>query len=74
MPYCTLDDRIDGVVITFADITTSKNLEAKLRDQQSSLEKRLAEQPAKTSARTAPGATRRKPASDGANKRYSRNK
>ena len=27
MPYRTLDDRIDGVVITFADITVAKNLE-----------------------------------------------
>jgi len=33
MPYRTLDDRIDGVVITFANITESKNLEAKLRGQ-----------------------------------------
>ncbi len=31
MPYRTMDDRIDGVVITFADVTTSKTLEAKLR-------------------------------------------
>ena len=31
MPYRTVDDRIDGVVITFADITTAKMLEAKLR-------------------------------------------
>ena len=31
MPYRTLDDRIDGVVITFADITAAKTLEAKLR-------------------------------------------
>ena len=37
MPYRTLDDRIDGVVITFADITTAKTLEAKLRGQQASL-------------------------------------
>jgi two-component system, chemotaxis family, CheB/CheR fusion protein len=34
MPYRTADDRIDGVVITFADITTSKTLEAKLRGRQ----------------------------------------
>ena len=34
MPYRTFDDRIDGVVITFADITVSKTLEAKLRGQQ----------------------------------------
>jgi len=31
MPYRTLDDRIDGVVITFANITTAKTLENKLR-------------------------------------------
>jgi chemotaxis methyl-accepting protein methylase len=63
MPYCTLDDRIDGLVITFADITVSKTLEAKLRDQQSHLEKRLAEQPAdpvKPSRRKAPGTNGRK--------------
>ncbi len=35
MPYRTMDDRIDGVVITFANITESKNLEAKLRHDQS---------------------------------------
>ena len=33
MPYRTLDDRIDGVVITFADITAAKTLEAKLREK-----------------------------------------
>ena len=31
MPYRTLDDRIDGVVITFSEITEAKTLEAKLR-------------------------------------------
>ncbi len=31
MPYRTVDDRVDGVVITFADITTAKLLEAELR-------------------------------------------
>jgi two-component system CheB/CheR fusion protein len=30
MPYRTLDDKIDGVVITFIDITVAKKLEAKL--------------------------------------------
>lgn len=40
MPYRTLDDRIDGVVITFADITVSKTLEAKLRGQHGSVEPR----------------------------------
>jgi two-component system CheB/CheR fusion protein len=31
MPYRTQDNRIDGVVITFTDITASKQLEAQLR-------------------------------------------
>ena len=38
MPYRTLDDRIDGVVITFSDITIAKTLEAKLREKHASLE------------------------------------
>jgi len=33
MPYRTSDDRIDGVVITFSDITAAKTLEAKMRGQ-----------------------------------------
>jgi chemotaxis methyl-accepting protein methylase len=41
MPYRTLDDRIDGVVITFADITVAKTLEARLRNRQTSLERQL---------------------------------
>jgi len=47
MPYRTLDDRIDGVVITFADITKAKTLEAKLRDEHAGLEKCVAEQSAR---------------------------
>jgi chemotaxis methyl-accepting protein methylase len=47
MPYHTIDDRIDGVVITFVDITTAKTLEAKLRGKHTGLEKRVAEQSAK---------------------------
>jgi two-component system CheB/CheR fusion protein len=31
MPYRTVDDRIDGLVITFTDITAFKNLESKLK-------------------------------------------
>jgi two-component system CheB/CheR fusion protein len=31
MPYRTLENKIDGVVITFTDITVSKKLEAELR-------------------------------------------
>jgi two-component system CheB/CheR fusion protein len=42
MPYRTLDERIDGVVITFADITVAKTLEAQLREKQAVLEKHLA--------------------------------
>ena len=47
MPYRTMDDRIDGVVITFMNITVAKTLEAKLRGQHASLEKNVAEQDAK---------------------------
>ncbi|MBK7861264.1 MAG: PAS domain-containing protein [Archangiaceae bacterium] len=32
MPYHTQDNRIDGVVLTFVDVTTAKTLEARLRD------------------------------------------
>jgi len=64
MPYRTLDDRIDGVVITFADITTAKTLEAKLRGKHAGLEKRVAEQSArldqaKTRSQTDPPARQR---------------
>jgi two-component system CheB/CheR fusion protein len=41
MPYRTLDNRIDGVVITFADITESKAIEAELRKRQNTLEIRV---------------------------------
>jgi two-component system CheB/CheR fusion protein len=47
MPYRTLDDRIDGVVITFADITTAKTLETSLRGEHASLTKDVTEQAAK---------------------------
>ncbi len=46
MPYRTLDDRIDGVVITFWDISVAKALEGKLQDMQVTLENRLAGQSA----------------------------
>jgi two-component system CheB/CheR fusion protein len=48
MPYRTVDDQIDGVVITFANITVAKTLEAKLRGQHAVLEKHAAEQSKKT--------------------------
>ena len=51
MPYRTLDDRIDGVVITFADITAAKTLEAKLRNHQAVLEKHVARQSPKRERR-----------------------
>jgi two-component system CheB/CheR fusion protein len=44
MPYRTLDDRIDGVVITFSDISAAKILERDLREKQGVLEGRIAEQ------------------------------
>jgi len=31
MPYCTTDDRIDGLVITFTDITAAKKLEFEVK-------------------------------------------
>jgi chemotaxis methyl-accepting protein methylase len=34
MPYRTIDNRIDGVVITFVDVTVAKTLEATLREKQ----------------------------------------
>ena len=49
MPYRTLDDRIDGVVITFADITAAKTLEAQLREKHAALEKLVAKQSPQTS-------------------------
>jgi len=47
MPYRTMDDRIDGVVITFSNITAAKTVESGLRDQQTVLEKNLASQSGK---------------------------
>jgi two-component system CheB/CheR fusion protein len=47
MPYRTFENVIDGVVITFADITTSKTLEAELRKAQTILEGHIAEQDVK---------------------------
>jgi PAS domain-containing protein len=40
MPYRTLENRIDGVVITFSNITAAKTLEAQLRLTRSETEKR----------------------------------
>lgn len=38
MPYRTQENRIDGLVITFSDISVSKKLEAELRATQSHLQ------------------------------------
>ena len=42
MPYRTHENRIDGLVITFSDITASKNIEAELRATQARLEALMA--------------------------------
>ncbi len=54
MPYrSTLDDHIDGVVITFVDITAAKTLEAQLRAKQAGLKKRIGKQATKLARRNA---------------------
>jgi len=44
LPYRTLEDKIDGVVITFVNITESKELEAELRKTKLALEQRIVDQ------------------------------
>lgn len=44
MPYRTVDNRIDGVVITFADITAAKKIEAELREQHRKMTQHAEEQ------------------------------
>ena len=44
LPYHTLEDEIDGVVITFVNITKSKELEAELSKSKLALEKRIVKQ------------------------------
>ncbi|HEY5583777.1 MAG TPA: chemotaxis protein CheB [Ruminiclostridium sp.] len=41
MPYRTLESKIDGLVITFTDITAFKELESKLNQTQTGLEERI---------------------------------
>ena len=41
MPYRTLDNKIDGLVLTFTDITASKTLEIAQRATEDDLEKRI---------------------------------
>ena len=47
MPYRTQDNRIDGVVITFSDITVAKKLEAELRATEARLRELLKNQQGK---------------------------
>lgn len=44
MPYRTLENMIDGVVITFADITASKTLERNMQAAQAGLKKQISDQ------------------------------
>lgn len=63
MPYRTQDDRIDGVVITFTDISVAKTLEAQLREKHAALEKVVARQsgkPERTQSPAVPETTRSK--------------
>jgi two-component system CheB/CheR fusion protein len=60
MPYRTLENMIDGVAITFTDITASKTLEGKLRATQAGMEKHIAEQDVKLEQAGAGGGRRGK--------------
>jgi two-component system CheB/CheR fusion protein len=44
LPYHTLDDKMDGVVITFVDITKTKQIEVELSKLKCNLEKRVVDQ------------------------------
>jgi len=44
LPYRTLEDKIDGVVITFVNITEAKLLEVELRKTKAALEQRITDQ------------------------------
>ena len=46
IPYRTVDDRIEGVVITLVDVTTLKRTEAALRESEARLERRITERTA----------------------------
>lgn len=61
MLYRTMDDRIDGVVITFTDITTSKGLEEKLRTEHALLARQVAAQAARAAGRKQPAKTPARP-------------
>ncbi len=61
MPYRTVDNLIDGVVITFADISTATAREANLSDKHASLERQVVKQ--SSELRKARGGSRPKAAS-----------
>ena len=68
MPYRTMDNRIDGVVITFADITAAKKVEAELRSKHGDLTRRSAEQGSalvRAMGRLQAGEAKRKPGRPG---------
>jgi two-component system CheB/CheR fusion protein len=67
MPYRAQENKIAGVVITFADITIAKKLEAALRKAQVGLEARLSTQAARldTVKRTSAPRRGRSPAPNG---------
>ena len=50
MPYRTQDNRIDGVVITFVEITVAKRMEATLHEALSVLQSRFTDQTAELDA------------------------
>jgi len=50
MPYRTQDNRIDGVVITFVEITVAKTMEATLHEALSVLQSRFTDQTAELDA------------------------
>ncbi len=53
LPYRTAEDRIDGVVVTFLDITERKNAEAELQRSREALEHRVTERTAELREATA---------------------
>ena len=67
MPYRTFDNRIDGLVVTFYDITSNKSLEAQLRQTQAALEARIKEPsaPLTHAGRTRAASTGKQPPAPG---------
>ncbi|HSH93379.1 MAG TPA: PAS domain-containing protein, partial [Roseimicrobium sp.] len=61
MPYRTMDNRIDGVVITFADITAAKKVEAQLRSEHAQMIKQATVQDAALDRLKTRGSARVKP-------------